>query len=223
MSQEGSEARDDVLARRHVVRESHPASWPLVEVGAEGQLIERGRRLRQWLGARYGTTFRLPRAASHGPDDHSKPVSSRARIRLRGGTILNRQAEHRSARAAAARRGSDLLGLPAAQSGLRSSGRPAVRVHSRVGLPGRVSVPHAPRELPALRGAGGSRPLGQREASPDEGVHAVSGALGTQTVLDGGRGVISDVLGEGLRFGGVRRAVGAGASNAGTDLRHWRG
>src|SRR5229473_1265205 len=62
-------------------------------------------------------------------------------------------------------------------------------------------------------------PLWQREASTDQDVHAVSGALGAQAVLEGGGGVLSNFLGEGLRLGGIRRAVGAEASNAGTDLR----
>ena len=48
-------------------------------------------------------------------------------------------------------------------------------------------------------------------------------ALGTQAVVEGGRGVVSDVLGEGVRLGGVHRAVGASASRAGTHLRDWRG
>src|SRR5713226_143719 len=99
--------------------------------------------------------------------------------------------EHRGAGATEERLRSDLLWLPATQSGLRSSGRAAIRVHSSVGLPGLLSVPHAAGELSALWGSGGRSPLGQREASTDQDVHAVSGALGAQAVLEGGGGVLS--------------------------------
>src|SRR6266849_2139777 len=70
--------------------------------------------------------------------------------------------EHRGAGATEERLRSDLLWLPATQSGLRSSGRAAIRVHSSVGLPGLLSVPHAAGELSALWGSGGRSPLGQR-------------------------------------------------------------
>src|SRR5712692_4586488 len=76
--------------------------------------------------------------------------------------------EHRGAGATEERLRSDLLWLPATQSGLRSSGRAAIRVHSSVGLPGLLSVPHAAGELSALWGSGGRSPLGQREASTDQ-------------------------------------------------------
>src|SRR6266851_8408233 len=223
MIEEKAEARDDLLAGRYVFRESHPSAWPLVEVFAEGQPIERVDGLRRWRRLRYGTRFRLPRADRHGTDDDSKPVLSRSRICLRRGTLHDGQAADRGARAAQGRFRSDLLGVPAAPAGVRSSGRTAVRVHSRVGFSGLFSVSHAARELPALRRGGRGRPVGEREASIDEGVYAVSRALGPQAVLEGGRGVVSDVLGEGLRLGRVRGAVGAGASNAGTHLRDWRG
>src|ERR1700674_150048 len=127
--------------------------------------------------------------------------------------------EHRGAGAAQERLRSGLLRLPATPSGLRSSGRAAVRVHSSLGLPGLLSVPHAAGELPALWGPGGRSPLGQREASTNQCLYAVSRALGTEAVLERGGGIVSDFLGEGMRFGGIRRAVGAEASNAGTDLR----
>src|ERR1700680_23358 len=137
--------------------------------------------------------------------------------------MVGGQEEHRGACATEEGLRSDLLWLPATQSELRSSGRAAVRVHSSVGVSGVLPLSHAAGELPAVWGPCGRSPLGQREASTDQGVHAVSGALGAQAVLEGGGGVVSDFLGEGLRLGGIRRAVGAEASNAGTDLRHGSG
>ena len=111
---------------------------------------------------------------------------------------------------------SGLLGVPPAGSGLRSSSRAVLRVHSSVGLSG----------FPAIRlrrvaagvwrsGRGGS--LGRWEASVDQSLYAVW-PLGAQALLEGNRRGLPHFLGPGVRRGRVcgRRA---GASHAGVDPR----
>ena len=80
--EERPEARDELLARRNIFRESHPALRPLVEIRAARHGIDGAGGLRLGHGLRYGTAFRLPDTARHGTDDDSKSVLSVSGIRL---------------------------------------------------------------------------------------------------------------------------------------------
>ena len=82
MLEERSEALDNFLAGRDVLRESHPALWPFVEVFAAVQPIQRAGALRPGRGLRYGTGLRFPGTHRHGTDHNSKPVSSFSGIRV---------------------------------------------------------------------------------------------------------------------------------------------
>jgi transposase len=64
----------------------------------------------------------------------------------------------------------------------------------------------------ALRRQGRAGALGHRQTQPDQGLHVVPGTLGTQAVVEGDGLELQHDLGSGLPCGGVRRAVGAGAS-----------
>src|SRR6266516_968630 len=83
--------------------------------------------------------------------------------------------------------GGGLLGVPSAGTGLRSSSRALLRVHSAVGLSGFPAVPHAARRLPELWCGGRGGSLGRWEAPVDQCLHAVSGSLGAEALLEGNR------------------------------------
>src|ERR1039457_4961364 len=91
------------------------------------------------------------------------------------------------------------------------------------GIPRVFSLPHAACELPQLRSRRRRSSLGQRETSTHQGLHAVPGALGSQAELERGGRILSDLLGKGLRCGGIRGPVGSPTSHPGTHLRHWGG
>src|SRR5882724_8642504 len=105
------------------------------------------RRTHRGSSAVYSGSLRLENRPCHGTDHHSKPLSSPSGIRLPTRSLRPRQEKHRSGRATAGGLGGGLLGVPPASSGLRSSSRALLRVHSVVGLSGFPAVPHAARRL----------------------------------------------------------------------------
>ena len=59
-----------------------------------------------------------------------------------------------------------------------------------------AALRHAARAVPRLRGQGRGGALGDRQAQPDQGLHAVSGALGAQAVVEGDGAELSHHLGK---------------------------
>src|SRR5260370_34432847 len=108
-------------------------------------------------------------------------------MRLRIGRVRIRTEKHRSGGGSAGGLGGGLLGVPSAGTGLRSSSRALLRVHSAVGLSGFPAVPHAARRLPELWSGGRGGSLGRWEAPVEQSLHAVSGSLGAEALLEGNR------------------------------------
>src|SRR6266404_5320463 len=115
----------------------------------------------------YSGSLRHENRPCHGTDHHSKPLSSPSGIRLPTRPLRPRAEKHRSGGATAGGLGGGLLGVPSAGTGLRSSSRALLRVHSSVGLSGFPAVPHAARRLPELWGSGRGGSLGRWGAPVD--------------------------------------------------------
>jgi hypothetical protein len=97
--QEEPEALHDFLAGRNICGEAHPSLWPLVEVFAEGQQIEREGGFGPGRGTRWATGFRFPRSVELTSILTSVIVF---RIRLPKGKIFSGLEEHRGAGATGA-------------------------------------------------------------------------------------------------------------------------
>src|ERR1019366_1305867 len=139
----------------------------------------------------------LPR---HGTDHDSKPLPSFSGIRLPARLFRFRLRKHRNRRASTQGFGGGLFPLPSAGTRLRSTRRKALRLHPFLGVSGLPALRDAARRLSPLRSCGrrGSS-LGQRQASVDQCLHAVSGPLGAPPFVErNGRGV-PHLLGQGLR------------------------
>ena len=74
MIEEGPEARQELLTGSDVFGKAHPSVWPLVEILATVEIIQRENGLRPVWGVRYGRSFLLPLLDNHGIDYDSKPV-----------------------------------------------------------------------------------------------------------------------------------------------------
>src|SRR5207253_4890119 len=132
MLDEWPEANNQFFPWRQVFFQSHPRARPVVQIAAVGGSIGGRRR----SSAVYSGSLRHENRPCHGTDHHSKPLSSPSGIRLPTRSLRPRQEKHRSGRATAGGLGGGLLGVPPAGSGLRSSSRALLRVHSAVGLSG---------------------------------------------------------------------------------------
>jgi len=155
MLDEWPEANNQFFTWRQVFFQSHPRARPGVQIAAVGGSIEGRRRGSSTV---YSGSLRLENRPCQGTDHHSKPLPSPSGIRLPTRPLRPQPEKHRSGRATARGREGGLLGVPPAGSGLRSSSRALLRVHSAVGLSGFPAVPHAARRLPELwrGGRGGS-------------------------------------------------------------------
>ena len=95
--------------------------------------------------------------------------------------------------------------------------------HSSLGISGLPAACHAARELPHLWGGGGRSSLGVWETPVDQCLYGASGPLGAQALLEGNRGVLSYLLGQGPRRGRVDGQMGTEASRAVLGAGHRRG
>src|SRR6266700_1967564 len=78
-----------------------------------------------------------------------------------------------------------------------------------------TSVHHATRQLSPLRHCGCRRSsLGRRQTHTDQSLPALLSPLGAATVMERDGGGLSHLLGQGLRRGGTRRHLRAGAPGA---------
>src|SRR5713226_8519735 len=184
MLDEWPEANHQLFTRREVFFQSHPRARPVVQIAAVDRSIG-GRR--RGSSAVYSGSLGHENRPCHGTAHHSKPLSSPSGIRLPTRSLRPRPEKHRSRRATAGGLGGGLLGVPSAGTGLRSSSRALLRVHSAVGLSGFSAVPHAARRLPELWSGGRGGSLGRWEAPVDQSLHAVSGPLGAEALLEGNR------------------------------------
>src|SRR6266480_1550480 len=158
MLDEWPEANNQLFTWREVFFQSHPRARPVVQIAAVDGSIGGQHRS---SSAVYSGSLHLENRPCHGTDHHSKPLSSPSGIRLSTRSLRPRQEKHRSRRATTGGLGGGLLGVPSAGTGLRSSSRALLRVHSAVGLSGFPAVPHAARRLPELWRGGRGDSLGR--------------------------------------------------------------
>src|SRR5437773_1436400 len=131
MLDEWPEANNQLFTWREVFFQSHPRTRPVVQIAAVDGSIGGQHR---GSSAVYSGSLHLENRPCHGTDHHSKRLSSPSGIRLPTRSLRPRQEKHRSRRATTGGLGGGLLGVPSAGTGLRSSSRALLRVHSAVGF-----------------------------------------------------------------------------------------
>src|SRR5439155_6204296 len=88
---------------------------------------------------------------------------------------------------------------------------------------GLIALSDEAGELRDLRHRRRRSAVGERQASADQVIHAVPGALGAPALLERDGGSLSHLLGEGLPCRGVCGELGTGAPDAGSPSGPRRG
>ncbi len=141
----------------------------------------------------------------------SSPKAAGVRVWGRPAGAGARSAGHRGGDPPPGAPPADVFRVRAAGARLRHLGPAPLCVRAAVGHPGLFPLRDATRAVPHLRRARRGCPLGRGQASPDDDLRLVPGAVGQAPELDGGRRGVPHDVGARLPLGGDGRNVGPGA------------